>query len=259
MQNTRLAKKKRLFKILMIAAAVILLVIGGIFAVPAAARAHTAAVAHRVEPLTADDLADIDFTRAKKLMIVAHPDDDMLWGGAHLLEGGWLVVCITNGRSETRASEFRKVMEATGNQGIILEYPDKVNGERDSWDKVRDGISADLSLVISAAGWEQIVTHNEKGEYGHQHHKMTHTLVLDCCAAQKCTENLYFFGIYHKAVTVAAYESGEKEIPPDMRTRLSDGVIAEKTEILSLYESQKGTLEGLAHMIPYENWIPCEG
>lgn len=30
------------------------------------------------------------------LMIVAHPDDETLWGGAHLSDGGWFVVCLTN-------------------------------------------------------------------------------------------------------------------------------------------------------------------
>ena len=44
-----------------------------------------------------------------------------------------------------------------------------------------------------------------------------------------------------------------------MQTKLSDEVIARKREVLSLYESQADTLEGLSHMIPYENWIPYEG
>lgn len=258
-QHNLTQRKKRLIQVLIILSVALILTVGGIFAVPATVRAHRAAVAHRVDPLTAEELTKIDFERAKKLMIVAHPDDDMLWGGSRLLEGGWLVVCVTNGRNETRSAEFRKVMEATDNQGIILEYPDKVNGKRDGWEKVRDGISADLSLVIGASDWEMIVTHNEKGEYGHQHHKMTHTLVLENCLAKGVTDRLWFFGIYHKAKTVDAYLSGEKEIPPDMQTKLSDEVIARKREVLSLYESQADTLEGLSHMIPYENWIPYEG
>ena len=46
-------------------------------------------------------------------MIVAHPDDEMLWGGAHLLNGNYLVVCITCGRSKTRDKEFKEVGEYT--------------------------------------------------------------------------------------------------------------------------------------------------
>ena len=35
-----------------------------------------------------------------KLMIVAHPDDETIWGGAELLKDNYLVVCITCGRSK---------------------------------------------------------------------------------------------------------------------------------------------------------------
>ena len=32
----------------------------------------------------------------KKLMIVAHPDDETLWGGANLFKDRYFVVCLTN-------------------------------------------------------------------------------------------------------------------------------------------------------------------
>ena len=32
----------------------------------------------------------------ESLMIVAHPDDETIWGGSHLLKGHYLVVCLTN-------------------------------------------------------------------------------------------------------------------------------------------------------------------
>lgn len=35
------------------------------------------------------------------LMVVAHPDDETIWGGAHLLKGKYVVVCITNGNNRT--------------------------------------------------------------------------------------------------------------------------------------------------------------
>lgn len=30
-------------------------------------------------------------------MIVAHPDDETLWGGSHLIDDNYLVVCMSNG------------------------------------------------------------------------------------------------------------------------------------------------------------------
>lgn len=35
-------------------------------------------------------------------MFVAHPDDETIWGGSHLLKKHYLVVCLTNGNNKTR-------------------------------------------------------------------------------------------------------------------------------------------------------------
>ena len=32
------------------------------------------------------------------VMFVAHPDDETIWGGSHLLKKHYLVVCLTNGK-----------------------------------------------------------------------------------------------------------------------------------------------------------------
>ena len=95
--------------------------------------------AYDVKPITDQQIQTIiDNSKADKLMIVAHPDDDVIWGGAHLMDGDYYVVCITNGRNDTRKAEFEKMLEKSGNSGIILEYPDKVLGERDDWTYVWD-------------------------------------------------------------------------------------------------------------------------
>ena len=36
------------------------------------------------------------------VMFVAHPDDETIWGGAHLLKKHYLVVCLTNGNNKVR-------------------------------------------------------------------------------------------------------------------------------------------------------------
>ena len=48
--------------------------------------------------------------------------DRSIWGGIHLLQNNYLVICLTNGNNQTRAKEFYKVMEQTHNTGIILDY-----------------------------------------------------------------------------------------------------------------------------------------
>lgn len=64
----------------------------------------------------------------ESLMIVAHPDDETIWGGSHLINGNYTVLCITNGNNKKRKKEFMKVMEKTHSKGIILSFPDKTKG-----------------------------------------------------------------------------------------------------------------------------------
>ena len=77
--------------------------------------------------ITKEMLDELPLSDCTKLMVVAHPDDETLWGGAHLTEGGWFVVCLTNGYNEVRKNEFYEVMKESGNIGLILKYPDLVN------------------------------------------------------------------------------------------------------------------------------------
>ena len=95
-----------------------------------------------------DECEVIDLKGINKLMIVAHPDDDFIWGGSHLLDDDYLVVCITCGVRRVRVLEFGKAMDKTNDKSLMLGYPDKTNGKRDNWDKVYSDITADLKKII---------------------------------------------------------------------------------------------------------------
>ena len=205
--------------------------------------------AHRVDKLTAGDLLKSAGSSCDKLMIVAHPDDDALWGGAHLKEGGWLIVSVTGGWNSTRKAELEKAAESAGNIALVLEYPDKVNFQRDNWDKVRDGIEADLSALIDYKSWKTIATHNPDGEYGHEHHVMTSAIVTEACIELGKTDILNYFGVYHSAAKLPLFT--------DQMQRLSDEELSFKEGLLEYYESQSGTIKNLSHMNPYELWIPA--
>jgi hypothetical protein len=64
---------------------------------------------------------------ATKLMIVAHPDDESLFGGEALTSSrGWLVVCVTNASNPTRRAEFVKAMSLAGADYLVLDHPDNI-------------------------------------------------------------------------------------------------------------------------------------
>lgn len=205
--------------------------------------------AHSVKGLTAGQMYLAAGNTADKLMIVAHPDDEALWGGAHLYERGWLVVCITNGRNSTRAAEFSKAVTASGNQGLILEYPDKVNFIRDDWADVYSGIESDVAALLAYRNWKVIATHNPDGEYGHEHHKMTSSIVTNACAEKGMSDRLMYFAKYYSKSNLPIYE-GELEKTEGESLEFKKGLFA-------YYSSQKSTIEKFSHFYEYETWVPA--
>lgn len=99
--------------------------------------------------ITTADLDALDLEGYDKVMFVAHPDDDLLWGGRHLIEDDYLVVCMTRGNDPVRSAEFKSVMEATGDKYLILSYPDKIGKHRSSWTFWKKDMEADIATVLN--------------------------------------------------------------------------------------------------------------
>lgn len=195
-----------------------------------------------------DTFTNLDLSKVNKLMIVAHPDDETLWGGGHLSEGGYLVVCITNGYNETRKNEFEEAVKHLNDTNIpvILNFPDKTLGERDSWFGIKGKIEDAAEECISLKDWELIVTHNKEGEYGHIHHKMTSSIVRNVYNNLGLKNSLYLFGTYHSSKKLPEYENS--------MTPMSDDWYSIKTEALKDYKSQKKVVDNMFHMVKYEMW-----
>jgi len=189
-------------------------------------------------------LKQLDLDNVNKVMFVAHPDDETIWGGVHLLEDNYLVVCVTCGTNKTRAKEIEKVMDYSGDKLIMLGYPDKVWGKRSDWKYEMNDIKKDIKKILDAKDWEIVVTHNPDGEYGHQHHKMTSSIVTELFGKQ---DNLYYFGKYYKKKQI------EKMNKP---STLDSEILKQKTEdMLPLYKSQGFIDDYFGHMYPYEDWV----
>ncbi len=55
----------------------------------------------------------------ESLMIVAHPDDETIWGGSHLINGNYTVLCITNGNNKKK----KRIYESHGENTLkVLFY-----------------------------------------------------------------------------------------------------------------------------------------
>ena len=197
--------------------------------------------------ITKEMLDELPLSDCTKLMVVAHPDDETLWGGAHLTEGGWFVVCLTNGYNEVRKNEFYEVMKESGNIGLILKYPDLVNGKRSDWATSKPQIAKDLDFLMKYKHWGMVATHNPNGEYGHIHHKMTSKLMTESYYKNCWGNNLYYFERYYSARSMPAVEASLKKVPQSS--------VDKKVELLKIYKSQSHVVGEHMHLAPYEEWI----
>lgn len=209
--------------------------------------------------LSNDILGKINLDGTNKLMIVAHPDDETLWGGRHLVEDDYFVVCMTHGWDETRKNEFYSALKKSNDKGIILNYPDIIDGKKDEWSGVKTSLKKDIKLLLEYKNWDEIVTHNPEGEYGHIHHKLTHKAVTDESKAKALTDKLMYFGrFYWESKLDYLLQNPDSEAAQSELSNLQpmeESLLAEKQAIVNGYVSQqKGAIAAFRHMIPYENW-----
>lgn len=190
----------------------------------------------------------LDMYNANKyenLMIVAHPDDETLWGGANLFNDSYFVICLTNGYNIARSTDFKEILKFTNNSGIILNYPDVQDNIRDNWSNVKFGIIKDLSIIINFKNWSKIVTHEPEGITGHIHHKITSQYTTEISKKYNKFSNLYYFGKLYDINSIPKYLQ-----------RINDRDLEIKKKEVEIYKSVKRTIYKLwYHMLPYENWI----
>ena len=107
-------------------------------------------------------------------MIVAHPDDESLFGGDALTSfDGWMVVCVTGAGIEGRRREFVNAMNSIRANYVMLNHADHLaSGNFDP------ALERQLSALLGERSWEMVVTHNARGEYGHVQHKALHRIVV---------------------------------------------------------------------------------
>ncbi len=53
------------------------------------------------------NFSELDLKDVNNVMFVAHPDDETIWGEAHIMDGDYLVVCINCGVKEERVFELQ--------------------------------------------------------------------------------------------------------------------------------------------------------
>ena len=137
-----------------------------------------------------------------KIMIVAHPDDEALFGGAELLSHPkeYKVVVVDEYHNEVRKKEFISSMKYIG----IKEY-EHWTGYKGGEDYHREKLIYELLRVLRERKYKKIVTHNRQGEYGHPRHRALHDILYkkrDLLKVYKSqTEVLEWFSPWYEVIT----------------------------------------------------------
>lgn len=114
-----------------------------------------------------------NISNIRNVIIVAHPDDEIIFFHQFLQNNrNTLVICLTNGGSRTRSNEFFKSLKFYQNTGLIYNFKDGLDVE---WDYKE--LSSQLRKVLVCTRVKIILTHNQKGEYGHPNHITCHKIV----------------------------------------------------------------------------------
>lgn len=115
-------------------------------------------------------------------IVVAHPDDEILFAASMPIrypDRKWTIICCSRPViAPERESEFPAVCTALGAAYKMVDHRENLNSTLDGLTEI------DLSR------YDTIVTHNEEGEYGHQHHIQVHRHVKNRFSDRK----LIFFG-----------------------------------------------------------------
>ena len=101
--------------------------------------------------------------KGRRLLIVAHPDDETLWAGGLVLRhpGDWTIVaCSVPVADPLRAVKFHDAIERLGAKGWVVKQPDQ--------------FGQPLALDADLSGYDVVVTHGPEGDYGHPHHVQVH-------------------------------------------------------------------------------------
>lgn len=109
-----------------------------------------------------------------KLLIVAHPDDETLWGYYQLKENkGWKILCVTNANNAIRVNELKNIAIYFDTALEIWNYQDSSFHYN-----MHPQLYKDISNEINKPNVKMVLTHNPLGEYGHIQHIKVSNVVL---------------------------------------------------------------------------------
>jgi LmbE family N-acetylglucosaminyl deacetylase len=146
-----------------------------------------------------------DETHKSVAIIVAHPDDEILWAGGTILSNPlWacFIICLCRKNDEDRAPKFHRVLKILNAKGIMGNLDDAPNQH-----PLDDTLVQQTLLdLLNDTHFDLIITHNPTGEYTrHLRHEEVSKAVINLWEEEKISTNMLW---------TFAYEDGNKAFFP---------------------------------------------
>ncbi|MDH3196677.1 MAG: PIG-L family deacetylase [Candidatus Krumholzibacteria bacterium] len=110
-------------------------------------------------------------SRASAAVIVAHPDDEVLWAGGAILSRPaweWTIVTLCRRDDPDRAPRFRRVLERLGAGGAM----DDLDDGPDQTPLDERAVEESVQALVGDRRWDVVFTHSPFGEYTrHRRHE----------------------------------------------------------------------------------------
>lgn len=138
-------------------------------------------------------------------VVVAHPDDEVLWCGGVVLDRpawAWHIVTACRASDADRAPKFQRVLKTLGATGAMADLND--GPEQTPLDPAH--LQATVVALLGRREWDVVFTHGPHGEYTRhrRHEEVCRAVVALWAAGQLSTRVLALF----------AYEDGRRQYLP---------------------------------------------